>query len=196
MLKPSVLCTLLGGAALVACATSGQAAGPAPATMPAARPSAAMMRDSVVVPLMDRQGQRIGTAYVTSDTAGVRIRADVSGLAPGAHGFHIHERGACDAPQFTSAGSHYSPMSREHGYLDPNGPHAGDLPNLMANAQGRVEGYDWTTNRVALTSASLRHTAGSSLVIHAQRDDYLTDGGGGSGDRIACGVISPPAGMR
>jgi Cu-Zn family superoxide dismutase len=169
--------------------TLGAAAAHTPASSPIAAQQADTQVDSVEVRLINRQGERIGTAYLTQDSLGVRIRTRISELPPGEHGFHIHSRGACDPPEFKSAGPHYQPENRSHGFLDPQGPHAGDLPMLHVNAQGNVNDYDFTTAFVQLSRESLLNPEGTALIIHAQPDNYLT--GGSSGDRIACGVISP-----
>jgi Cu-Zn family superoxide dismutase len=185
--------------ALAGCATAAAAPADAPEMSP---PSPApvqasmglmgsMQVDSIEVTIINRQGQPIGTAYLTQDSLGVRVRAEVSGLTPGEHGLHIHSRGACDPPEFKSAGPHYQPEERSHGFLDPQGPHAGDLPMLGADAQGNVDDYDFTTAWVRLSRESLLNPEGTALIIHAQPDNYLTDTGGSTGPRIACGVISP-----
>ena len=99
--------------------------------------------------------------------------------------------GRCDPPQFTSAGAHFNPASKQHGTQNPAGPHAGDLPNLEVAASGEG-GIDATTKLVTLGPGptSLLGPAGTSLVVHAAADDYKTDPSGNSGDRIACGVIT------
>jgi Cu-Zn family superoxide dismutase len=182
-LVTGALIALAGGVAAAAAPLP-----PAP-TQVSVQPASTVEVDSVEVTIINRQGQPIGTAYLTQDTVGVRVRAEVSGLTPGEHGFHIHSRGACDSPEFKSAGPHYQPENRSHGFLDPQGPHAGDLPMLHADAQGNVGDYDFTTAWVRLSRESLLNPEGTALVIHAQPDNYLT--GGSSGPRIACGVISP-----
>ncbi|MEX0617995.1 MAG: superoxide dismutase family protein [Pseudohongiellaceae bacterium] len=145
--------------------------------------------DAVDVEIIDREGNRIGTAQLTRAEEGVRVQVDASGLSPGKHGLHIHARGACEPGTFESAGPHYQPEAGDHGFLNEEGPHSGDLPELNADENGEVKDYDITTNRVELHENSLLHSQGTALLIHAEADDYLTGTGGGSGDRIACGVI-------
>lgn len=147
-------------------------------------------KDAVEVSLIDRNGKQVGEATLSQTSNGVKVAVDTSGLPSGGHGLHIHSKGACEPPAFESAGAHYQPNNRSHGFLDSEGPHAGDLPTLEVRADGRSVDYEYTTDRVALTKDSLLKPDGSSLVIHAKPDDYLTDTGGGTGDRIACGVIS------
>ena len=121
----------------------------------------------------------------------VRVRARVDGLEPGEHAFHIHENAACKAPDFESAGGHFNPAGTEHGFLNPNGPHAGDLPNISINEDGTGE-MNVVTDRVTLEQDrdnSLFAGNGTAVVIHREPDDYITDPAGKGGDRIACGVI-------
>ena len=104
----------------------------------------------------------------------------------------MHAVGRCDPPDFVSAGAHFNPTGRKHGRLNPDGAHAGDLPNLVAGASGSGS-FDATTQAVTLRSGptgSLFGEGGTSLVIHAQQDDEKTDPTGNSGARIACGVIT------
>jgi superoxide dismutase, Cu-Zn family len=139
----------------------------------------------------DSKGNTIGLATFTQDSCGpVHIEVSVSGLTPGLHGIHIHDKGICIGPSFTSAGKHYNPLGKEHGLLNPKGPHAGDLPNLEVGADGK--GYMNVTTRLVTLSpgpTTLFTANGTSLVIHADPDDLITDPAGNSGARIACGVI-------
>ena len=142
--------------------------------------------------LRDKSGQQVGTATLTEGTDGVRIRVTASHLPPGPKAVHVHAVGTCDPPDFVSAGAHFNPTGRKHGRLDPDGSHAGDLPNLVIDAAGSG-GLDATTQAVTLktgAAGSLFTEGGTSLVIHAQQDDEKTDPTGNSGARIACGVIN------
>jgi len=130
------------------------------------------------------------------DGVQIRVRLDgfksaVMGGERGQHGFHIHEVGKCTPPAFLSAGGHFNPTGAKHGLLDPDGPHAGDLPNLWIEADGSAD-YTVTTNLITLGPGkrSVFDKNGSALLIHTGPDDYITDPAGDSGDRIACGVIT------
>ena len=140
--------------------------------------------------IANAQGQKIGTAEIRASGSGVRIDVNVSQLPPGTHGIHIHNVGKCEGPAFTSAGSHLNPTSKQHGKDNPEGPHAGDLLNLEVNADG-VGKASLLDPNVSLGDGanSVFHQGGTSLVIHANADDYKTDPAGNSGARIACGVI-------
>ncbi len=142
---------------------------------------------------VDATGATVGWARLVEDATGrVHVSIHVKGLSPGLHGVHIHAVGAC-APSFAAAGGHYNPLAHQHGLENPDGPHAGDLPNLVVNEAG-VGHLDATTDRVTISpgTATLFDATGSAFIIHANPDDQLTDAtNGGSGGRIACGVITP-----
>jgi superoxide dismutase, Cu-Zn family len=142
--------------------------------------------------LLDAQGDSVGTATFTQVGESVRIAISVQGMQPGEKGIHIHQVGRCDAPTFESAGSHFAPAGAQHGFENPEGPHAGDLRNLNVGADGSAN-QELTTDLVTLhegSANSLFDADGSALVVHAGPDDYRTDPSGDSGDRVACGVIS------
>lgn len=140
--------------------------------------------------LKNAQGRVVGQATFTEEGTAVRIVLDVRGLPSGEKGVHIHAVGRCDPPDFTSAGGHFNPLGKRHGLLNPAGPHAGDLPNIIVRADGSGR-LEVANPRVGLGASpiSLFDADGSALVIHAAPDDYKTDPTGNSGARIACGVI-------
>ena len=150
------------------------------------------------MPLVNSSGQSIGTVRAWQTTGGVTFRVDASGLPHGVHGLHVHAVGRCDPPGFTSAGSHWNPASRKHGLNNPEGPHAGDLPNVTVAANG-VLGETVTLTGASLTATGpdlLLDTDGAALVLHAAAGDYVTDPSGNSGARIACAVITPTPELR
>ena len=140
--------------------------------------------------LRNAQGEAVGTASLTEAPQAVRILLTIAKLPPGRHGIHIHAVGTCDPPSFASAGGHFNPTGKQHGWMNPAGAHAGDLPNLVVGADGaaQVEVY---APHVTLADGpeSLLQPAGTAVVIHAGPDDEATDPAGNSGNRIACGVI-------
>lgn len=144
--------------------------------------------------LRDREGNVVGKARLTEERKrGVRIRMEVTGLSPGMRAFHIHETGACEAPGFQSAGGHFNPGGTEHGFWNPAGHHAGDMPNVHADAEGnaKVDGFAPMVTLKKGKPNSLLREGGTALVIHAGVDDHQTDPAGDAGDRIVCGVIEP-----
>ena len=146
------------------------------------------------VELRDAGNRVVGQATLTEVSGGVRIVLEASGLRPGPKGVHLHAAGKCEPPAFASAGEHLNPQNKPHGLLNPDGPHAGDLPNITidADGKGRLETF---TERVSLGpgSASLFDDDGTALVIHAAPDDFKTDPSGNTGPRIACGIVEKPA---
>ena len=144
--------------------------------------------------LRNASGQVVGMATFTQTDGGVLIVVEAKGLPPGPKGVHIHEVGKCEPPQFTSAGGHFNPGKKQHGSMNPQGPHAGDLPNMTV-AQDGTGRMETTTDRVTLTTGamSLFDADGSALVVHAGPDDFMTDPTGNSGGRSLCGVVTKPA---
>lgn len=147
---------------------------------------------SVHVNLINIDGEEVGTALLSQVKEGVEIQIEAWDLPPGVHGYHIHEKGICEPPTFESAGGHYNPTNAKHGFDHPEGPHAGDLPNIEVNKDGKVQ-YSYLNKMVTLNpdeENSLFREGGTSLMIHSKPDDYVSQPAGDAGERIACGVIS------
>ena len=137
--------------------------------------------------LVGPAGQPLGQVRMWETPGGVTFRLAGGGLPHGIHGLHVHSVGRCDGPGFESAGPHWNPAAKKHGFNNPAGPHGGDMPNVTVSANGVLQ------EAVSLPGASvaaLLDADGSALVIHAGQDDYATDPSGNSGARIACAVIS------
>jgi superoxide dismutase, Cu-Zn family len=152
--------------------------------------SSVEMASAAHADIVNAAGEKIGTAKFVPSAGGVRVDVDVSQLPPGTHGIHIHTVGKCEGPDFKTAGGHFNPASKKHGRDNPAGPHNGDLPNLEVGPDGKATTSLLDTN-VTLSDGpnSLFQAGGTSIVIHADQDDYKTDPAGNSGARIACGVI-------
>jgi Cu-Zn family superoxide dismutase len=141
--------------------------------------------------LKDKDGRSVGMASFHDTGNGVRVRLEVKGLSAGLHAVHIHAVGKCEAPAFTSAGGHFNPGQRKHGYKSQDGTHAGDLPNMLVAKDGSGR-FEALTDAITLRSGanSVFDADGSALVVHAGIDDHVTDPTGNAGDRAACGVIA------
>ncbi len=154
-------------------------------SLPGAKPAAQAMIES-------SSGSQVrGTVSFTPMGDKLLVEAELSGLTPGEHGFHVHEGGDCSAPDASSARGHFNPAGKMHGHHQQHAErHAGDLPNLVADASGQAR---YRTEVVGLTAdAGPLGIIGRSLVVHADADDYRSQPAGNSGRRIACGVIKAP----
>jgi len=149
------------------------------------KPSAPLKAIAVLHPTA---GSKVsGTVTFTEVADGVQVQAEITGLTPGNHGFHVHEFGDCSAPDVSSAGAHFNPTSKPHAGPDALERHVGDMGNVEADASGTAK-LDYVDHQISLTndqeSVILR-----SVVVHAKADDLKSQPAGDSGTRIACGVI-------
>ena len=153
-----------------------------------ARPAPEAPVQSVRTELTDVSGRRVGDASFQQLPRGVLVVADLAALPSGTHGMHLHETGQC-TPPFTTAGGHFNPTGALHGFRNPAGEHAGDLPNIHVPATGALR-VELMVNGLRLGGdGGLLDADGAALVIHQFADDYSSDPAGAAGDRIACGVL-------
>jgi Cu-Zn family superoxide dismutase len=127
-----------------------------------------------------------GVVTFTKVENGIKIVADIEGLTPGKHGFHIHEYGDCSAPDGTSAGGHFNPDNKKHGATDAAERHVGDMGNVTADADGNAH-FEWTDN--LMTFSGPHSIIGRGVIVHAGEDDLVSQPTGDAGSRVACGVI-------
>ena len=164
------------------------------ALAPALPPAVALAADpgpTARVQLRDAAGAEVGQATLVEQQGGVHLSLAVHGLSPGVHGLHLHAVGTCQGPDFKSAGGHFNPTGKKHGWKSPQGHHAGDLPNLTVGPDGAGR-LEVTVEGVTLSPGptSLLGPGGTSLVVHAGPDDEVTDPAGNSGARVACGPLT------
>lgn len=146
---------------------------------------------SLDVEMFNATGDSLGKIKLAEQPKGVKMSVNLTGLTPGVHAIHIHEKGKCQAPDFKSAGNHFNPENKDHGLLNPKGAHAGDLPNLIVEDDGSVK-VEIVAPGVTLENGktSLFTKEGTSIVIHEGKDDGMTQPAGDSGNRVACGEIT------
>lgn len=180
----------LGLAVLAAGPASGQASASPPASQPAS-PSASQPAGPIATAtLAHADGTPAGMARIVMSGGHAMIAIELTGIPAGEHGLHLHMTGQCQGPAFTSAGGHLNPTARAHGMDNPAGSHLGDLPNVTADATGKVSAVIHYGGDPQALAAALFDADGSALVLHAAADDYKTDPSGNSGARIACGVLT------
>jgi Cu-Zn family superoxide dismutase len=183
MTRRSLLPLATAGLALLAFAackrgSGSAAAGPAPAGT------------SARVSMRSATGQPLGDLSLVQTANGVLVTGLLTNLPPGTHAFHVHTVGKC-TPTFDAAGGHFNPASKQHGFRNAMGQHAGDLPNVNVGADGtvRVEAFA-TAFDLGAAANGLFDADGSAIVVHQNADDYQTDPTGSAGSRIACGEVT------
>lgn len=149
-----------------------------------------MTGSGAIADLQDANGRPSGRAIITQSADGLWLDVTATGITPGDHGLHVHAVGQCTAPEFTSAGPHWNPGGHQHGRKNPQGTHAGDAPNLRADATGKGRLKSWLgAGTIANVPMALLDADGAAVVVHADPDDEMTDPTGKSGKRILCGVL-------
>ncbi len=189
-LSPLAL-ALTAGTLLSACAAAAQTAAPAPAQAapPAAFASAALTTGT---------GADAGTVTAFRGPMGILMKVEGKGWPEGWHGVHLHAVGTCEGPGFTSAGAHVNHADadkRPHGLLNTEGgPDLGDLQNVYAGADGTANAEVYLAAAgLNMQGVDLLDADGLSFLVHANRDDHVSQPIGGAGDRIACGVFQAAA---
>jgi len=171
-MRPALAVSLAAATLLAACSNMGMPAGPtATATLGPTLGNAAS-----------------GTVYFTQKGDRVLVSGEVRGLPPNSeHGFHVHEKGDCSSSDAMSAGGHFNPGNQQHGRYDMAAHHAGDIPSLRADASG-VAAINFETTSLRVGSGA-NDVVGRAVVVHRDKDDYMSQPAGNSGPRVACGVV-------
>lgn len=145
------------------------------------------------VPLVDARGAAVGEIVLTDAPNGVLLSIAASGLSPGWHAVHFHEKADCSDAAFKAAGGHVHTMTPSvHGLLNPAATDLGDLPNVYAGADGKANAQSFSAlvaMRPGTPRSNLLDADGSAIVVHAKADDYMTQPIGGAGERVACAAV-------
>lgn len=159
------------------------------ATTGCATPYEDAVRQAGSAQIVDRNGNGVGTARLYDRGGEVTVSVSLSGLPQGLHAVHLHTTGDCSANDFTSAGGHLNPMGKQHGRLNPEGAHLGDLPNVEISEAGIGTVSTILNGPAETVLAQIFDTDGTAVVVHEGPDDYRSDPAGAAGSRIACGVF-------
>jgi len=163
----------------------------------AATPALAKSNNKLVVHIKTSEGQDAGTATFKQLKDGkLSIKLNLKNLPFGQHAVHIHEKAACDAPDFKTAGGHFNPAGKQHGTMNPMGHHNGDLPQNVSIGEDHMGQASFKVSDLSLDPSapdSILANGGTAIMIHEHADDMKTDPTGNAGNRIACGVITAPA---
>ena len=159
-----------------------------PAEKPAEPPAPPSPKHATATMAPTKKFKASGTITFKEVEGGVEVTANLEGLKPGEHGFHIHEKGDCSAPDAKSAGGHFNPGGHKHGGPDADEHHAGDLGNLKAGKDGKAT-KTFTMQGITLGDDPTS-IAGKGFIVHEKADDLKTQPTGNAGDRAACGVIT------
>lgn len=137
---------------------------------------------------VDVSKAHLGKMYLRPVQGGVQVFGKLTGLNPGStYAIHIHENGTC-ASKGKDAGGHFNPLNKQHGHPSTPESHAGDLPNLTADANG-VASINFVREDISIDPRVANTVYNRAFIIHAGADDYVSQPAGNAGDRMACGVI-------
>lgn len=156
---------------------------------PVPAPPVARRAAAAVATVRDASGRELGILTLSESDAGITIAGRLEGLAPGEHGMHLHATGRCEPPGFESAGGHWNPTERQHGSANPQGPHAGDLPNLVVGSDSAGPVQATTSSGTLFGNIPLLDADGAAVIVHAGRDDYTSQPSGNAGRPVACGMV-------
>lgn len=190
-MKSHMLAALVPLAVLAACQRAETPTPAEPAPVAPAAETAPQASATATATLAAASGSTAGGQLMfTATSDGVTIAGELTGLPPSTeHGFHVHEKGDCSAPDATSAGDHFNPDMAPHAGPTVSPRHLGDIPNVQSDATGKAV-VNATIAGATLRDGGLHDLVGKAVIVHARADDYKTQPSGNSGDRIACGVVN------
>jgi len=148
--------------------------------------------NEVKVKLTTSQGQSAGVVIFKPVKQGVKMTVKLENIPFGQHAVHIHQNAVCDAPDFKAAGGHFNPMGKHHGFDNPEGHHAGDLPGNVSVGENHKGDASFVLKDISMDPNlpnSIFVNGGTSVIVHEHADDEKTDPSGNSGNRIACGIV-------
>ncbi len=164
------------------------------AALTLATPAFAAKHEKVTIPLKTSGDQDAGTASFEEESNGkLKVTLSLKNITPGPHGVHIHKVPACDVPDFKTAGGHFNPTEKMHGFENPMGHHAGDMPKNLTPDENHEVHTSFSIDYLSLGTGmpnDILANGGTSIILHAGADDMKTDPSGNSGARIACGIIT------
>lgn len=152
----------------------------------------AQAKKQVKVALQDAQGKDAGTATFRQGKKHLKVHVVLMNLPVGDHAVHVHAVGKCEAPDFKSAGGHFNPSMKKHGFMSTDGHHDGDFPESVTVGEDHRGEKTFNADYLSLDPSaanSIFANGGTSVVVHEKKDDQMTDPAGASGNRIACGVV-------
>jgi Cu-Zn family superoxide dismutase len=162
---------------------------PAEATIDAA-PEAAAVKSATATIAPASESKVAGTVTFTKSADSIKVEAKLTGLTPGDHGFHVHEKGDCSSPDAKSAGGHFNPGGVDHGAPGGEAHHTGDLGNIVADKDGVAEmSADLLITHLSLDADAVNNIVGKAVIVHGGADDMKSQPSGNAGPRVGCGVI-------
>jgi Cu-Zn family superoxide dismutase len=186
MPRKSFVSAMAAGGLVAAAAIGSWAQAPSPHAMPPAGPITRAVAVLHATKKDPKGGEARGKVVFTQTEKGVKVEADIHGLTPGPHGFHIHEFGDTSGDDGMTTGGHFNPTGAPHASPTAGRRHVGDLGNIEANSDGRAK-LDLVDP--SLTFSGPTSILGRGLVVHAKADDLKSQPAGNAGDRVAIGTI-------
>ena len=145
---------------------------------------------TIKIAMEAKSGSKVsGSATFTEENGEVTLEAKLTGLKPGVHAIHIHEKADCSAADGSSAGGHWNPTFKNHGKWGSASYHRGDIGNFTADEDGNATVLFKTNEWCISCGDAAKDIVGKGLVVHQDPDDFTTQPSGNAGARVACSGI-------